>query len=151
MIQATKNKSTRTLLCAVYKNVDMASSSLLDLMPKVKNETLKSDMTVQLSRYEGFAARAAKLMAEEGIKPQDESVITKLSAKMGSAMNTMMDSTASHLAEMIIEGTTMGMNDMFRQIREGERDRAGEKALQLARDVCSYEERVIEDMKEYLR
>ncbi len=151
MMQTASEQRTRMLLCAIYKNVDMASSGLLDLMPKVKDAQLKSDMTIQLSRYDGFAARAAKLMAEMGVKPKEKSTITKLSAKMGSAVNTMMDSTASHLAEMIIEGTTMGMNDMFREIREGEKARAGEKALDLARDVCAYEEKVIEDMKEYLR
>ena len=145
----TKNK-TVTLLEAVYKNVKMASDSLIDLMPKVKDEKLKSEMTVELSTYEAFASRAAKLLNEAGGKPREEGVLTKLSAKMGTAMNTMRDSTSSHLAGMIIEGATMGVNDMYKQIREAENTNASESALRLARDVCAYEEKTIEDLKAYL-
>ena len=144
-------KRTADLLREIYKNVKMASDSLLTLMPKVKDEKLKSDMTVQLSAYEAFASRAAKLLADEGVKPVEENAITKLSAKWGSMLNTMKDSTSTHLAEMIVEGATMGVNDMLKQIRESENTTVSEKALRLARDVCAYEEKTVEDMRNYLR
>ncbi len=151
MTQTEKSTKTAELLGAIYKNVKMAGDSLIDLMPKVKDEALKSEMTIQLSTYEAFASRAAKLLADEGSKPAEEGILTKMSAKMGCFMNTMRDSTSSHLAEMIIEGATMGMNDMYKQIREAENTDASEKALRLARDVCAYEERTIEEMKRFLR
>ena len=53
---ATRGQKTAELLRAIYKNVKMAGDSLIDLMPKVKDERLKSEMTVQLSTYEAFAA-----------------------------------------------------------------------------------------------
>ena len=151
MAEALKTKQTAHLLQAIYKNVKMASDSILNLMPKVSDEKLKSDMTVQLSVYEAFASRAAKLLGEEGVKPMEEGVVTKAMAKMGAAMNTMRDSTSSHLAEMLVEGATMGVNDMLKQIRENENTCASESAMRLARDVCAYEEKTIEEMKEYLR
>ena len=151
MTETMKSQKTAELLNAIYKNVKMAGDSLIDLMPKVKDEKLKGEMTVQLSTYEAFASRAAKLLGDEGVKPEDESFLTKMGAKMGCMMNTMRDSTTSHLAEMIIEGATMGMNDMYKQIREAENTDASEKALRLAREVCAYEERTIEEMKSFLR
>lgn len=151
MTQATKATKSVCLLKAVYKNVNMASQSLMDMMPKVKDPSLKSDLTMQLSNYDEFASRAAKLLADEGGRPEEEGVLSKLGAKMGCAVNTLRDSTTSHLAEMIIEGATMGMNDMYKQIRESENCEVGEKALRLAREVCAYEEKTIEDMKRYLR
>ena len=63
---------TAELTKAVYKNVKMAGDSILDLMPRVKDERLKSDMTVQLSAFEAFASRAAKMLADEGVKPEGE-------------------------------------------------------------------------------
>ena len=132
---ATKKSATADLLVAVYKNVKMASDSLLILMPKVKNERLKNDMTVQLSVYEGFASRAAKLLAEEGVKPEEEGMMTKLGAKMGMVMNTMRDSTASHLAEMIIEGSVMGVNDITKEIHEAERKGVSGEPLHLAQHL----------------
>ena len=146
----TATHATATLLQAVYKNVKMGGDSLLNLMSKVRDERLKSAMTVQLSVYEAFSSRAAKLLGEEGIKPEDKGVVTKLSSKWGMAMNTMLDSTTSHLAEMIIEGATMGVNDMITQIREKENSNASEASLRLARDVCEFEEKTIEEMKAFL-
>lgn len=138
------------LIQAVYKNVKMAGDSILNLMPRVKDEKLKSDMTVQLSAFEAFASRAAKLLADEGVKPEDEGTLTKLSAKWGTLMNTMRDSTTSRLAEMMIEGATMGVNEMLRELREAENSNASESSLRLARDVCAFEEKIAKEMKSYL-
>ncbi len=150
--ETKQNDKTANLLRAVYKNVKMASDSILTLMPKVKDEALKSDMTVQLSTYDAFASRAAKLLGEAGVKPEEEGAITKLSSKMGMMMNTMRDSTSTHLVEMLVEGATMGVNDMLKEIRESENTTASESALRLARDVCKYEEKTVEDLKDrYLR
>ena len=151
MSQAVRTKQTATLLQAIYKNVKMASDSILNLMPKVKDPKLKNDLTVELSVYEAYASRAAKLLAEEGAKPEEEGTVTKFASKWGSMMNTMIDSTSTHIAEMIVEGATMGVNDMLKQIRECENTSVSESAMKLARDVCAYEEKTIEEMKEYLR
>ncbi len=150
MTEAIKTKQTAILLQAVYKNVKMASDSILTLMPKVQDRQLKSDLTVQLSTYDAFASRAAKLLAEEGVKPEEEGSLTKLSAKWGMMMNTMRDSTSSHIAEMMVEGATMGVNDLLKQLREAENSTVSESALRLGRDVCQFEEKTIEEMKSYI-
>ena len=151
MSQAVRTKETAALLQAIYKNVKMASDSILNLMPKVKDAKLKNDLTVQLSVYEAYSSRAAKLLADEGVKPEDESTVTKLASKWGTMMNTMMDSTSTHLAKMVIEGATMGVNDMMEQIRDAKRGDVSEDVIRLAQDVCDYEERTVEQMRSYLR
>ena len=148
---AVKCKTTSEVLLAVYKNVKMAGDSILTLMPKVKDAALKSDMTVQLSVFEAFASRATKLLAREGVKPEEENLLTRVSAKWGSMMNTMLDSSSSHIAEMLVEGATMGVTDMMRELREAENSRVSEDAPKLTRDVCAYEEKLVEEMKAYLR
>lgn len=153
MTEATKTKTNTAgkVLQAIYKNVKMAADSIINLMPKVKDEKLKSDLTVQLSAYEAFASRTAKLLNKEGVKPEEEGTLTKMSTKWGTMMNTMMDSTSTHLAKMVIEGATMGVNDMMEQIRDAKREDVSEEILRLAQDVCDYEERTVEQMRSYLR
>ncbi len=146
-----KTLQTAEVLREVYRNVKMASDSILDLMPKVKDEAFKSDLTVQLSTYEAFASRAAKLLAEEGVKPEPEGMMTRMSAKWGCMMNTVLHSDTPHLAEMMVEGGTVGVNDLLRVIRESENTTVSEKALRLARDVCAYEEKTVSDLRNYLR
>ena len=123
----------------------------MNIMPKVKDEAFKSDLTVTLSAFEAFASRATKLLAENGVKPEEEGTVTKLSAKWGTMMNTLRDSSTSHLAQMMVEGATMGVTEMMRLLRESENGFVSESALRLLRDVCAYEEKVVEDMKAYLR
>lgn len=135
----------------VYRNVKMAQDSLINLMPKVKDEKLKSDMTVQLSVYEAFASRTSKALGEAGVKPEDENMWTKMSAKWGIMMNTMKDSTSEHLAQMLVEGTTMGVGELLRWIRESEESGISEDTIQLARDVCEFQEKTVEEMKSYLK
>ena len=139
------------LVGEIYRNVKMAEESILDLMPKVRDDRLKSALTVQLSVYSGFAARAAKLLDDEGVKPDDGGMLAKIGAKWGIIMNTMKDCTTEHLVQMMIEGTTMGVGEMLRWIRESENAGVSEDALQLAREVCSYEEKTVEELKEMLK
>lgn len=150
MTGTLQSKSTAQLLGSVYKNVKMAGNLILNLMPKVKNEDLRSDMTVQLSAFEAFASRAAKLLGEENEKPADEGTIAKLSAKWDAMVNTVMDSSTSHLAQMMIEGVTVGASELTRKLREAENTGVSESALRLTRDVCAFEEKIIQEMKAYL-
>ena len=144
-------KETADLVGEVYRNVKMAEESIMDLMPKVKDDALKSALTVQLSVYSGFAARAAKLLDDEGAKPDDGGMIAKMGAKWGIMMNVMKDSTTEHMIQMMIEGTTMGVGELLRWIRESENKGVSEAALKLAREVCSYQEKTVDDLKEMLK
>lgn len=146
----TKTVTEGELLDAVYKNVKMAGDSIINLMPKVKDEKLKSDLTVQLSTFEAFASRAVKLLGREGEKPEQETWMARMGAKWSSMVNTMMDSSTEHLAEMMVDGATMGVNDMMEQLRGAKHADISREALNLAQSVKEYEERVIEEMKAYL-
>ena len=135
---------------AMYKNVKMGSDLTLTLLSKVKNEKLKSEMTEQLSGYEKYAEKAKGLIRSAGDEPHEESAFSKWMAKMGITMNTIADSTTSHIAEMMIQGSTMNITDLLRKIHESEADCGGREELNLARDIVSFEERNIEKMKAFL-
>lgn len=138
------------LYSKLYKNLRMGADSILGLLPKVKNDGLRSDMTVQLSGYDRFSARAEQILRQNGIEPKEENLVTKFSAKVGMVMNTMADTTSSHIAQMMIEGSTMGMTDAKKQTSEYERKHASPEALRFSREVASFEEENIEKLKKYL-
>jgi hypothetical protein len=66
-------------------------------------------------------------------------------------MNVMRDGSPEHIAELMIEGATMGVNDMMRVLREAENTTVSEDALRLTRDVCEFEDKMVRDMREYLK
>ena len=148
-MEQTKN-NTVEFLDRMYKNVKMGSDSIINLMPKVQREELRTEMTTQLSKLEEYSTQISKMASEEGAEAKEENVVSRMSAKMGMAMNTMMDSTTNHIAEMMMEGYTMGIADMTKDIREYENTTASEASLKLAREVVNYYERCYDRMKKFL-
>lgn len=140
----------RQLLEEIYKNVRMGSDSIVNLTSRVQNEALRSEMMAQLDRYEGFAHRAAKKLCDLGQKPKEENPVTRAGAKLGMAMNTMTDSTTSHLAEMLIQGSVMGVTDLMKQITVAEDCGLGQDVIGFAREVVRFEETSAENYKKYL-
>lgn len=145
----TKN-STAELLDSMYKNVKMGADSIINLMPKVGDESLRTEMTNELTHLEDYSSKIGDMLRAEGRQPKEENVVTKLSSKIGMNMSTMMDSTRSHIAEMMMEGYTMGITDMTRDIRHYENSKASEESLRLAKDIVKFHEDSFEKMKSYL-
>ena len=84
---------TAELAEQIYKNMKMGADSIVNLLPKVEDGKLKTHMTGLLDSYEKYAADAKKVLDSEGIEAKEENMMTKMGAKMGMAMKTMVDST----------------------------------------------------------
>lgn len=154
-MQETKQKNgsaTQELLGGLFKNAKMGADSVVDLLSRVQKTDLKSAMTLQMDGYEQYATRAKEMLCKlgEGDQAKEENIFTKMSAKMGMSMNVAMDASDSHLAQMVVEGSTMGINDTVKLLRKYENTDASEGALSLARDMISFEQENIERMKAFL-
>lgn len=143
-------EKTPELLCYIYKNVKMGSDAIVDLLPKVEDSNFKTALTEQLSGYEKFASEAEKQLTPLGVKPKEEPMMKKMMTKMGIAMNTMADASVGHMAEMLIQGSTMGITDMTKHVREFEGEGCPEQALMLGRELITFEQNNIEKMKTFL-
>ena len=141
---------TAELLDRMYKNVTMGSESIVTLMPKVKDEALRTEMTKELSKLENYSSKISKMLYEEGSEPKEDSVVSRMASKMGINMNTMLDSTSSHIAEMMMEGYTMGIADMTKDIRERENSKVSEASMKLAREIVAFQEDSFSQMKKFL-
>ena len=130
------------LLNEVYKNTKMGGDSIIDLLDKVSDNGLRSEMTDELSVYRRYAKEASEKLGERGLKPKELPMTAKMGAKMGMVMNTMLDTTTSHLAEMMINGATMGIIDLEKKLNDG--------GGGVARDVLRYEKETVERLGQYL-
>jgi hypothetical protein len=142
--------SASELLDDIYKNVKMGADSIINLLSRVKDEGERVEMTRQLDGYERLAQKASRMMNEIGMKPKEESAMARASAKIGMSMNTMIDSSSSHIAEMMVQGSTMGVTDMLRKITEAQEQGIRGEVIALAREVADFEQHAAERMKAYL-
>ena len=136
-----------TLLQELYKNTTMGGDSLVDLMDKTENPEMRTEMTPELEKYREFSNRAEELLNERGLKPEEPGMMAKAGSKIGMAFNTMLDTTTSHIAEMMINGATMGIINIEKQLNENNPDG---KARELAQDILKFEQSTAENLARFL-
>ena len=147
----TKQKTaSESLLGELYKEMKMGADSITDILSRVKDGGLRTELTRQLEEYGRYSKLAYDRLCDCGVKPKEENIMAKMSAKVGMAMNTMTDSSTSHLAQMVIEGNTMGITELTRLVREHENTSCSEATLSLTRDAIRFLEDAVERTKEYL-
>ena len=152
-METAQNKSREAALYEeIYKNVKMGADSTVDMINKLENGELKTELGRQLSEYEKLAAEAKEALIAMGEEPREEGFVARMSAKVGVMMNTMMDSTPSHIAQMVIEGCAMGTSDLIKKLHECEGDAEGScgDAAKLAERTVAFEESCAQKLKAYL-
>ena len=149
-IKEKKKSSEEFFLGEIYKTVKMGAESIINLLPSVKDDSMRSIMTLQLDGYEKYAARAATALEERCCEAREENLFTRVSAKMGMAINTMIDSSVSHIAEMMIQGSNMGITEMTKLLNDYVSEERCADAVRLAREVVAFEEHNLEMLKRYL-
>ena len=131
----------------IYKNVKMGTDSILNLLPYVKEEALRSAMTLQLNEYEGYAATVREALAECGILPK-EVAGERLVAKIGASWRGMLGITQTELAKMLIESANACVTDMMR-LQNHLQEKKGQSA-RLAASLIAFEEENVKRLRPYL-
>ncbi len=149
MSNKTEDKDTK-FLGDIYSNVKMGSDSIINIMSKVKDEEMKAFMTRQLNEYEGYASDIKKRLEAKGAEAKETNPMTKMGAKIGMSMNTMMDSTTSHIAEMMVQGSTMDITDLLQKISVYSKHDECRESVRLAKEIVRFEEENVEKMKAFL-
>ena len=142
------------MLCEIYRSAKMGTESLLAIMPKVKNDQLRADITTQLNGYGQFAERAESGLSRSNVQVKDEKKSKVFAAKTGIAAETMFDSSPSHVAELIIRGSEADVVSITRTQNEAthgtERISGNTEAYNLCSELIGFENANIERMKKYL-
>lgn len=136
------------LLDEVSKASKMGIEAIDILLPKIKNESLKKDLKAQCFEYQTLHDKANKAMAEYRVMPSKESKMSQTMLWGSIQMNTLMNSSEQHIAEMMINGTTMGIIDMTKKLNELEKPNQDEK--ELAETFISQSQAYIDMWKNYL-
>ena len=144
-----RNKDAE-LLQDIYSNVKMGSDSIINLLPKIKDDDMKTLMTTQLDQYEKYAQQVKNQLVAQGIEPKEANPVSKISAKIGMEMKSLQDNTTRHMAEMMVQGSTMDVTDLLQKVSVYEKCPECKNSVSLAKEIVAFEERNIEKMKEFL-
>ena len=96
----------------VYKNAHIALQSISDLLPEVVDDDIKAELQEEYDGYEKIIGDISTYMAEKGIEPKDVSPFKKAMLWSSIKMKTMFNNSRNQVAEMMINGTVMGINEL---------------------------------------
>ena len=146
--QTSVEKDDTALLKDIYQDAKMGEETLKTLLKTIESGQIKSDLQAQMAGYAEFYGKAQKELAKLHADPEEVGPLTKASSFLGVKMNAMLDRSPSHVAEMTIQGSTMGIVSTTESLNK--HPEAGREAKRLANDVLAFEQRNIERMKTYL-
>ena len=132
----------------VYKNAHIALQSIEDILPQVEDEGLKKELTEQYEGYEKIIGEISSYMAEQNIEPKDINVFKKAMLWSSIKMKTLFDNSKNQIAEMMINGTVMGINELTAMKNESEN--LEPKILELLEKLLKLEENYEQRLKKYL-
>ena len=146
------NTTTETpevsLLQHIHKGTVMGIDSIRHLNCMAESSTFCAALNNQLQEYEDVRAEAADRLTAVGVKPQGISPAAKIMSDMSSNMKSMMDHSSSKLAEIMIEGSTMGTTNLTKELNNYKG--SDQQVRALAMKLLKTEEKNIQEMKKFL-
>ena len=139
----------RALLNEIYQTGVMGTESIRLLLPRVKSPRFRSDLQRQNEQYESVAQEADAALQEMGVCPKELSSFQLLSLRAGITFSTLCNAETSHLAEMMIQGSNMGILALTKVLNTYPEEESPIRAL--ATRTLAMEEKNIRRMKRYLQ
>lgn len=133
----------------IMQNCEMGISSLKKLREMLESNEMQQELSEELKSYKSIYDKASRVNENLRGERTPVNMMQKFMAKMGVKMNVMMDKSDSHIAEMLIQGTNMGIIEL-NKILNSNPDYSNEEILSILKELLEFEERRINKLKAYL-
>ncbi len=141
-------KHDTELLNFIYQNARMGITGINQIRSCIKDMNFLNLLNTQYAQYDNFAVQAESALRDLGEKSKDISPAAKAGSFISSKCNTAVDSTVSHLAEMMIEGTCMGITKLQQKVNAMQD--CTQQYKDIAQQLIDFENKSIEDLKQFL-
>ena len=131
-----------------YKNAHIAMQSISDLLPEVKDDGLKKELNGEFKGYETHINDISAFMKENEIEPKDINVFKKAIMKGSIKMKTMFNDSKNQIADMMLKGTVMGINELSQM--QNEKENLDENVSALICDLLKTEEGYEKRLRKFL-
>lgn len=132
----------------IQKNARMGLKAINTLAGKVYDDNLSMQLSAQGIKYSEFYNKAADRLLNAKAESYKDNAIEDMMLVGGIHTNTLLDVSASHLADMVIQGSNKGITGMWKSLNQHEN--ASRHSVELAKELVDFEEKNIEALKKYL-
>ena len=141
-------KDNEELLDYVYQNAEMGVNSISKLMEITDDAEFMRQLDTQKNEYTAMKNDAEKLLRANGLTEDDLTAFDRARTYVMINMQTLKDKSTSHIAEMLMQGSTMGIVQALRKLRKY--TQVDEKVQKLMKKLLEMEEHNFEQLKKYV-
>ena len=132
----------------IYQNAEMGKTTISQLIDIAEDQSFKQCLQSQFREYNQIFDMADNKIKQFQEKSKGLGTMTKLKTYIMININTIKDKTASHIAEMMIQGSSMGIVDITKKLKEY--NNAEKDIIELGNSLMKFEQQNIEEMKTFL-
>ena len=136
------------LLEEIYKGAKMGQQAIDFILQKNDNKSFANQLSDQYRGYMKIATQAHQSLLAEGSTPKDANLMKKGMLWGSVQANTLIDASTQKLAEIMINGSTMGVIEMTKKL--GDNADASPTTKSLCKNFIQQEEQNIDALKSYL-
>ena len=129
----------------ISKNAEMGKVGIDSIMEYTRDEKMREALRVQAKEYDKIYAEATDMLKARNAEIKHISPMAKIGSEMTSVMKTMTDHSTAKIAEMMIQGSTMGVTKLMKN--RGEYSGNDKDILSLSDKLQQTEEQNIKTMK----
>lgn len=132
----------------IQRNTEMAMKAIDTITDKVYDEQLALQISKQSLKYAEIRNQAYDKLLEARAEPYKSSYMENIMLSGAIQYNTLLNTSTSRIAELMIKGSNMGVLSMNKVLNHNED--ADEQAVALANRLIDFEAKNIERLKKYL-
>lgn len=136
------------ILKEIQKNTQMGMTAIDTILDKIGDDDFSLQLSKQSLRYSEIHNMALDKILENQGEVYRGNQISDMMLKSNIHMNTVLDISKGHLAELMIRGSNRGITSMWKVMKHNQL--ATGYAMELAQELVDFEEENIEKLKEYL-
>jgi len=144
----SKKENEVNVLDELNKGACMGRDAIHFILDKVEDENLKNELNIQYEEYREISDKISKLYPEYSEdEPHKTNVMNKVMTWYGIEMRTMNDDSTSKIAELLLQGTNMGIIEGRKLLNHKSTD---EEVNKLVEEYVAMQERAVEKLKQFL-
>jgi len=142
-------KENINALDELNKGACMGMDAIHFILDKIEDQKFKESMNIQYNKYKDISRRINEVYSKYNSedKPHETNMMNKAMTWYGIEMKTLTDHSDSKIAELLLQGTNMGIIEGRKLLNNKEVD--GE-VYSLIQEYVTMQEDSVENLKKYL-
>ena len=141
------NKDSQNLLIATYQNTSTAIQSIENCIDDIGKEEFVNELKEEIEGYKKINDECEKLAKDHGVDLKDNNIFEKIRLWSSIKINTIIDKSPRHYAEIFFIGSNMGVFNMICAICDNKQ--ADKNTVDLAQKLLQLEENYVMEIKKY--